>query len=747
MTLKETLKNFCKCYLARNKDKTGYQDPENVPLEKAKNDLKERLDQLLQGTFEQSLTTADHLWAQWNWFDTPFFDWNTQDKFFDTLKMAPVILISHSGTKVALVFGYTANDIKFGIELEKNATKQEKEEAEKEIDKLYDKHAERVNSTFWKYFDGPFSQKLQEEGWSKGVIPREKVTLPGEKEKDEFKWAFCTSSFFYKVYSIDDLPDDDALKKDFEVMNNEWKKMAPSAAAFREKWDIAYSRIADLYRPQFKIWKMSLGANFFTNEQLEEYLNKNKVSMGPETPPIAGKEDQVGPFLSRDRSWDVVFICHGNEKISRLAFFAPEDPFDDAEDLVQGDVWTARHTITIADAISNTGFTDTGSKKRWYPNALSTFIEVKGLHWPLFEEKILQPFFNMTFADLFEQRFEFMKNYTGEISMTHFGLQQEIQELVEEKLQVILTGAPGTGKTYLAQEVAAKMILGTSIDSADRIEETLVQAGKLEQYQFVQFHPGYDYSDFVEGIKPRVDKNSSSAEFSLEDGIFKKFCVKAADAYNNAPDKAAAPKFIMVIDEINRADLSRVFGELFFGLEKDYRGKEIRTQYDYLKRESGNDKFKDGFSRFVIPPNLYIIGTMNDIDRSVESMDFALRRRFGWREISWEESTAIIDSKIPKASNLEINAATKQIMTAVNNVIIKSTMELEPAFALGGAYFKDAAERSWDELWRHSIRIILNEYLRGNRCDKSIGDIERIWKQEVNKVVPGTYDLSSNTAE
>ena len=747
MRLKEALQNFCKCYLARNKEKTGYQDPENVPLEKAKNDLKERLDQILQGTFEKNVTTSDHLWAQWNWFDTPFFDWNTKDKFFDTLKMAPVILISHSGTKVALVFGYAANDIKFGIEPEKSATDQDKEAAKAEIRKLYDKHAERVNSTFWKYFDGPFSQKLQESGWSKGVIPREKVTLTDEKEKDEFKWAFCTSSFFYKVYSIDDLPDDDSLKNDFEVMNNEWRKIAPSADAFREKWDAAYNRIVDLYRPQLRIWKMSLGERFFTDEQVEEYLNKNKVSMGPKTSPVAGKEDQLGPFLSSDRSWDIVFICHGNKKISRLAFFAPENAFDDTEDLVQGAIWTARRTITIADAIPNTGIVDTQNKKRWYPNVLSTFIEVKDRDWPLFEEKILQPFFNMSFADLYEQRFEIMKNYTGEISMTHYGIQQEIQELVEEKLQVILTGAPGTGKTYLAQEVAAKMILGTSIDSADRIEETLAQAGKLNQYQFVQFHSGYDYSDFVEGIKPRVDKKSSSAEFSLEDGIFKKFCLKAADAYDKAADKAAASKFVMVIDEINRADLSRVFGELFFGLEKDYRGKEIRTQYDYLKRESDNDGFKEGFSRFVIPPNLYIIGTMNDIDRSVESMDFALRRRFGWREISWEESTSIIDNKIPVASNREINAATKNIMAAVNNIIIKDTMELEPAFALGGAYFKDAAEKSWDELWRHSIRIILNEYLRGNRCDKSIGDIERIWKLEVNKVVPGTYNLSSTNEE
>lgn len=745
MTLKEALQNFCESYLARNKEKQGYKSPENVPLKKANNDLKERLDLLLQGTFEEPVTTSDHLWSNSNWYDTPFFDWDTKDRFFDNLKMAPVILISHSGTKIALVFGYTANNIKFGIEPAENATAKEKDAAKAEIKKLYEKHSERINATFWKYFEGPFSQKLKENGWSKGVISREKVTLPDEKEKDEFKWSFCTSSFFHKIYSITDLPDDETLKKDFNFMNNLWKEMAPSVETFRKKWNAAYNHITDIYSHKFRIWKISLGPDWFSAEKLQVFLDKNKVSMGPETGPV-GKEDQVGPFLSNDRSWDVVYVCNGNQKISRLALFAPEISFTDTEDLIDKEPWIARHIITIADAKQNNGLNDNDEKKRWYPGFRSTFIEVRERDWTSFEEKILLPFFNMSLEDLFEQHFEIMKNYTGEISMTHFGLQEEIQELVEEKLQVILTGAPGTGKTYLAQEVAAKMILGTFIDSADRIEEILKQAGKISQYQFVQFHPGYDYSDFVEGIKPRVDKNCSSAEFSLEDGIFKKFCLKAAEAYDNAVAKTAAPKFVMVIDEINRADLSRVFGELFFGLEKDYRGKEIRTQYDYLKREPGNDEFKEGFSRFVIPPNLYIIGTMNDIDRSVESMDFALRRRFGWREISWEESTTIIDTKIPAAKNFEINTATKKIMAAVNNVIIKDTMELEPAFALGGAYFKDAAERSWDELWRHSIRIILNEYLRGNRCDKNIGDIERIWKQEVNKVVSGTYDLSSNNA-
>ncbi|HRR40601.1 MAG TPA: AAA family ATPase, partial [Syntrophales bacterium] len=684
------------------------------------------------------VVSSPHLFGNFNWYDTPYINWDTPEKFYFNLNMAPGILISHSGKKIALSFGYAASSIKFGLD--------EKEKSPR-ITRLYDLFGERINAIFWQYYGGNLPSDLSAQGWKKGIIPREKVTLDGEDEKDEFKWSFCTSSFFYKIYSIDELPDDETLKTDIRVLNNGWKAVVGSQTPdeFRKKWDDAYKYISDVYGPEFRIWKMSLGPKWFTSTAFRDFMDKNKVSMGPDTPPVAGKEDQIGPFQAPDRMWDVVFICHGNQEVSRIALFAPEDCFEDTDDLVNGDVWIARHTITIADAQHNGRFENEQEKKRWYPNAITTFIEVKERDKSIFEDKILQPFFGMSFETLSKRRNLIITDYKGGTSMSHINLQREIQDLVEDKLQVILTGAPGTGKTYLAQEVAAKMILGVPITSADRIEETLEKAGKRAQYQFVQFHPGYDYSDFVEGIKPRVDKNTSAPEFSLEEGIFKKFCAAAAVAFDGAADKKTAPKFVMVIDEINRADLSRVFGELFFGLEKDYRGKEIRTQYDYLKRDPESDAFKKGFSRFVIPPNLYIIGTMNDIDRSVESMDFALRRRFGWREISWEESLAIIDAKIPTASNPELNSATRRIMAAVNNVIIKDKMELEPAFALGGAYFKDAADKSWDDLWRHSIRIILNEYLRGNRCEKSIEDIEKIWKEEVNKVVPGTYEGSGTT--
>ena len=493
----------------------------------------------------------------------------------------------------------------------------------------------------------------------------------------------------------------------------------------------------------FRIWKISLGKDYFSDASFEKYMDECTIAMGPDTPPVCGNEDQIGPFESDDRAWDVVFVCHSNQEISSLALFAPGGTFkNDAEWSIDAE-WSARRIIHLAKALPNTGLTEE-IKKWWSPGMRTTFVEVKPRDYDLFEEKILKEFFKMSLEELSDKRADIIRNFQGVTTMTHTDLQKEIFDLVIDKLQVVLTGAPGTGKTYMAQEVAAQLILGASIHNPEKIEEELKNAGKLEQYKFVQFHPGYDYSDFVEGIKPKVI--SGAADFSLEDGIFKIICMKAAEEYEKAEDKDKAPKFVMVIDEINRADLSRVFGELFFGLEKDYRGKEIHTQYDYLKRNKESDEFIEGFKPFVIPKNLYIIGTMNDIDRSVESLDFALRRRFGWCEVSWEESLSIVDKIIPAASNPDLNAVTKKIMTTVNKQIIKEAMELEDAFALGGAYFKDAGKKSWDELWRHSIKIILNEYLRGNRCDKKIEEIEEMWIGIVNDAVPGTYTIPAENA-
>lgn len=278
-----------------------------------------------------------------------------------------------------------------------------------------------------------------------------------------------------------------------------------------------------------------------------------------------------------------------------------------------------------------------------------------------------------------------------------------IIELLGKAGQVIFTGAPGTGKTYMAREIAEKMTEGGK--------------GRI---QIVQFHPGYDYSDFVVGLKPVLldDKGNEiaastgkkcSVSFDWKKGVFVKFAEQA--------QKSDDP-YVLIIDEINRADLSRVFGELFSLIEPDYRGKDHA-----IKLPNGEE--------FYVPSNLYIIGTMNDIDRSVDSMDFALRRRFAWKEVTAAESEQIIDAKVEDAGLAE---ALKSAMREINQYLggnKKVTLDgrevalgLGPEYQLGGAIFANATKYgnkdALSKVWQNHVRVILSEYLRGNKDKNAI---------------------------
>lgn len=253
-------------------------------------------------------------------------------------------------------------------------------------------------------------------------------------------------------------------------------------------------------------------------------------------------------------------------------------------------------------------------------------------------------------------------------------------------------------------------------DIVKKDNDKIILEGKIG---FVQFHPSYDYTDFVEGLRPKNDNGNIG--FERKDGVFKEFC---KEALNNQ-----SSNFVFIIDEINRGEISKIFGELFFSVDSGYRGEKGKVQTQYANLIEDGDEFKDGF---YIPENVYIIGTMNDIDRSVESMDFAMRRRFAWKEIKAETEYGknMLNSLIGK--NNITDSIVKEVKDRMKklNEAISNTPELSDAYNIGASYFlklenyyKDNdKDKAFKKLWENHLEGLLFEYTRGMTNQKDIID-------------------------
>lgn len=428
--------------------------------------------------------------------------------------------------------------------------------------------------------------------------------------------------------------------------------------------------------------------------------------------------------------------------------------------------------------------------------------------------------------------------------------QAKYSKILLQSKNLIFRGAPGTGKSYLAREIATYIVSkGKTIKYDD------LSADQKTQIEFVQFHPNYDYTDFVEGLRPKINDDGTMG-FELKDGVFKRFVTRARKNLENSkksdetikkevgvqqsisaffsdvkfgldkfktitgneftitnvdddhiyisiPGNAIVnkltlnldeirkmlmasdhkfnkikditsffgksvtvqaysydfaiykeikakkntnlkisatseeeKKYVFIIDEINRGEISKIFGELFFAIDPGYRGKsgEISTQYSNLH--------SDPDEKFYIPENVYIIGTMNDIDRSVDSFDFAMRRRFRFIELKASDKDRIKEILSDLQDKELIDRAINK-MNALNKEI-SNVDDLNDNYQIGAAYFLklSSVDNDFSRLWTDYLLPLLQEYVQGMYDENEI--IKRFKKAYENQSSDNQGDINES---
>jgi 5-methylcytosine-specific restriction endonuclease McrBC GTP-binding regulatory subunit McrB len=258
---------------------------------------------------------------------------------------------------------------------------------------------------------------------------------------------------------------------------------------------------------------------------------------------------------------------------------------------------------------------------------------------------------------------------------TYFSVEliEEIELLLKDKKHIIFYGPPGTSKTYLAKKFAQYFV------------------GNLDNVEVIQFHPSYSYEDFIEGIKPNLDETGKSIGFSRQDGIFKKLVKKCLDNKNS--------RYVLIIDEINRGNIAKIFGELIYLLE--YREEKITLTYSPTQK-------------FSIPSNLYILGTMNSADRSIAFVDYALRRRFYFKNFYPDSNADLLRKWFEHHPNQISPEIIIKMLEGINKII---TEKVEREYQIGHSYFmkEDLDRRSFKIIIDYAIMPLVEQYFFGKK--------------------------------
>ena len=527
-----------------------------------------------------------------------------------------------------------------------------------------------------------------------------------------------------------------------------------------------------------------VGTKFGDDDYLEYFRKEGKWELGWHNNEENKQYQKMLKLFNKIKPGDVLFAKSTYVKKKNLPFVKKDD-LKVSVMKIRGmatvkEVLDDGHTIIVdwkKEYIEREWFFFTGQETIWFPSDIKYRTKETNqlIKFAASDEIIIQDydyFLNHPNWKKYKKlesetmlRNDFLLNYSG---------------ILRKSKNLILRGAPGTGKTYLAKEIAKELT-----------------GGNEDQIGFVQFHPSYDYTDFMEGLRPILE-NDGQINFGLQDGIFKKFCQKAKEAqktggqdnfdqawdsyleyinvaeekeyitktsylsvnsrqnlsvnydsgvpgwtlprkyvyelykdknynkqeyyksggrtvletlrqrfglrdYLSPTDVETDKNFVFIIDEINRGEISKIFGELFFSIDPGYRGEKGSVSTQYANLHETDDKF-------YIPENVYIIGTMNDIDRSVDTFDFAMRRRFRFVEVTAESQLGMLDDVLGDKAE-EAKARLRNL-----NAEIEKVQELNSHYHIGPSYFLKLEEVNFDYelLWSDYLKPLLEDYLRGS---------------------------------